>query len=261
MELVMITSNLVGGLGNYLFQIATTYSLALDYNDDILYDINKTVRVHGDIKSYVNNILRKINFTKEKIKIEKNYGEPFFHFKSVVYHKNLKLNGYYQSEKYFLHNRKNILDLFRVDDKNKSFIDEKYGEILKNETCSIHVRRGDYLKLPNHHPSCDLNYFKEGIKKMPENTVFLIFSDDIEWCKKYFNFNSKTHFIENNFDYIDMWLMSMCNHNITANSSFSWWGSWLNENPDKIVVMPKKWFGQSINHNTMDLYPNNTIKI
>ena len=130
-------------------------------------------------------------------------------------------------------------------------------EILKNEnTCSIHVRRGDYLNSPNHHPTQNMNYYMRAIKEMPKDSVFLIFSDDIKWCKENFpNLPEKFIFVEGNKDYEDLHLMTHCKNNIIANSTFSWWGAWLNSNSDKIVVAPKKWFGPALkNNDTKDLY-------
>ena len=90
--------------------------------------------------------------------------------------------------------------------------------------------------------------------------MFVIFSDDIEWCKKNLNI-SDSLYIENEKDYIEMYLMSLCRNNIISNSSFSWWGAWLNNYQSKIVIGPSKWFGNSINHNTGDILPENWIKL
>jgi hypothetical protein len=256
----MVTSNLMGGLGNYLFQIASAYSLALDNGDKIIFNINDSVIGHQPIKSYTNNILSKIKFIDHNLNVENNYHEPFFHYQKIPYKPNQKLHGYFQSEKYFIHNRKKILDLYSIDDESSKKIYEKYGEILTGETCSLHVRRGDYLKYPNHHPTCTLEYYKNSIKEFSKNTKFLIFSDDIEWCKDVFK-GENFIFIEGNKDYIDLWLMSLCKNNIIANSSFSWWGAWLNQNPNKKVIAPTNWFGNYLQHNTNDLYFINIIKI
>lgn len=253
----MVTSNLIGGLGNYMFQVASVYSLALDNNDSVVLDSQSSVTVHKHIDSYSNNILRNLTFGKPVV--VKSYTEPFFHYNRIPYSPNIGLNGYYQSEKYFTNNRDKILELFSIDDTSKEQINKKYGEILNLKTCSIHVRRGDYLRLPNHHPICSLNYYKEAMSHMLVDK-FLVFSDDIQWCKENF-IGDKFIFIEDNPDYIDMWLMSLCDNNIIANSSFSWWGAWLNKNPTKKIVAPNKWFGSAIRHNTKDLIPHTWIKI
>ena len=147
------------------------------------------------------------------------------------------------------------MSLFDIDEKSKKEIYEKYSEILNGETCSIHVRRGDYLGLNGHHPVCDLEYYNKSINLFDKNTKFLVFSDDIKWCQE--NFKGENFiFISGNRDFIDIWLMSLCQNNIIANSTFSWWGAWLNQNINKKVIAPSKWFGPlKINHNTQDLIP------
>lgn len=256
----MITSNLIGGLGNYMFQIASSYSLSLDKGVDNIFNINDNLKVHNHITTYVNNILRKVNFVESDLQIQNYYNEPFFHHQEIKYTPNLKLNGYFQSEKYFIHNKEKILELYCIDDFSKKEIEKKYGEILNKNTCSLHVRRGDYLGLINHHPPCSLSYYNQAINEFSNDTIFLVFSDDINWCKEVFT-GDNFIFIENNKDYIDLWLMSLCKNNIIANSSFSWWGAWLNKNENKKVVAPSKWFGNAISHNTNDLIPSEWKKI
>ena len=255
----MITSNLVGGLGNYLFQIAVTYSLSVDNNDELVYNIGDCRIIHGHISTYLNNIFRKIKFVDYVLPYV-TYEEPSFSYNQIEYKPNLKLNGYYQSEKYFLHNRGKILELFEVDGVTKKYIQEKYGDVLLKDICSLHVRRGDYIKLPNHHPVCGIDYYSQAVDVIGHK-CYLIFSDDIQWCKDNLDFIPNKVFIEGNSDYQDLYLMSLCNDNIIANSSFSWWGSWLNINPNKKVVSPKKWFGSAINHETKDLIPNTWIEL
>ncbi len=132
-----------------------------------------------------------------------------------------------------------------------------------DNTCSIHVRRGDYLNSPNHHPVQNMNYYMKAIKQMPKDSIFLIFSDDISWCKANFpDVPEKFIFVEGNADYEDLLLMSLCKNNIMCNSTFSWWGAWLNKNPNKKVIAPSVWFGPAYaNHNTEDLYCEGWIKI
>jgi hypothetical protein len=251
----MVTSNLLGGLGNYMFQMTTAYSVALDNGDDAIFNINEGVKVHQHLETYLDNILRNITFVEKPLPIKNSYSEPFFHYNPIPYTTDLKLNGYYQSEKYFKHNREKILNLYSVDESSLKYISNKYSNILDENTCSLHVRRGDYVGLVTHHPPCNMGYYTKALEEFPEDTKFLIFSDDIAWCKEVFD-GDQFHFIEGNTDYIDMWLMSMCKNNITANSSFSWWGAWLNQNQDKKVIVPNKWFGPAINHNTNDLIPD-----
>jgi len=256
----MISCYLQGGLGNYMFQIATTYSLSKDYGFDITFSTKNYLKKHNSINYYKNNVFRKLkfdlSFTQEFL-----YTEPEFSYKKISIRDNTKLNGYFQSEKYFLHNRNLIIDLFSATDNDLSYINNKYKDILNKKTCSIHVRRGDYLNLQNHHPICAIDYYKSAINIIGNDHTFLVFSDDIGWCKKNFKGNNFV-FIENEKDYIDIYLMSLCDNNIIANSTFSWWGAWLNKNKNKKIIIPRIWFGNAKNNlPTKDLYPDGWIKL
>ena len=253
----MIGVNLVGGLGNYLFQISAAYSFALDNNDDLVVDEKRSIKVHNGISNYKNNIFRNLNFGQPIL--DKVYSEPFFHYKEIPYQPSMQLSGYFQSEKYFVKNREKILELFSIDEYNQEIIDRKYNHINFTNSCSLHVRRGDYLKYSGIHPTCDLKYYQNSIDNIDSENI-LIFSDDLNWCKENLNFKNKNMiFIDGNPDYLDLWLMSLCENNICANSTFSWWGSWLNKNENKKVILPKKWFGESLQHNTKDLYFDKSI--
>tara|TARA_R100000951_G_scaffold112169_2_gene112108 strand:+ start:63 stop:830 length:768 start_codon:yes stop_codon:yes gene_type:complete len=255
----MVNSNLMGGLGNYLFQIASSLSLALDNRDTLIYDDSDVTVVHKPIETYKDNIFRNINFSKINYTVV-HYNEPNFHFDKIKYVPNIRLNGYFQSEKYFNHQRDKILEFFSPTTAIREKIKSKYPFIGKSNVCSIHVRRGDYLRLPYHHPVCSSMYYGEAINHMGGDNIFLVFSDDIEWCKTTFK-GSSFIFVENNTDFEDLYLMSMCDNNIIANSSFSWWGAWLNDNKNKKVVAPSVWFGPAIKNNTKDLIPENWIKL
>jgi hypothetical protein len=170
------------------------------------------------------------------------------------------LIGYFQSEKYFIDYRDELLELFKPTKEIDDYIEQKYGKILNRKTCSLHVRHGDYLQLSNHHPPCSIQYYIESIKKFDNNTLFIVFSDDISWCKSVFK-GDNFFFIEGEEDYIDLYIMSKCLDNIIANSSFSWWGSWLNPNKNKKIISPLKWFGVFDIKDQKDIIPNNWIKI
>lgn len=250
----MVSSSLMGRFGNVLFQISAGYSLSLKNNDEFILNLSEMEFSQHTVDLYLKTVLRKINFTDKLLSIENIHREPHFNFSDITYLPNMKIHGYFQSEKYFQKHKKEIKNLFEIDEETLSEIERKYSEILKKRTCSIHVRRGDYLGLQQYHPLCDMTYFKEAMSKMPKGTKFLIFSDDINWCKENF-VDDKFIFVEGNNEVTDLYLMSMCKHNIISNSSFSWWGAWLNKNKSKKVVAPKIWFGPSYsNMITDDLY-------
>ena len=246
----MIMSKLAGGLGNYLFQIAAGYTLAMRNYEDFAVDFSKATRVHKDINTYRDNILRKIKDNTSEC--ENTYIEPKFSYTEITYSKSLELKGYFQSEKYL--NRELILDLYSIDSKS-------YGRIFKeylpfDNVVSLHVRRGDYLDKIDRHPPTKLSYCKNAIDYFGSKYDFYVMSDDIDWCKENLK-GDNIRFIEGEPDYIDLWLMTLCEHNIITNSSFSWWGSWLNQNKDKTVIAPKKWFGKYKHLDSKDLYCDN----
>ena len=133
---------------------------------------------------------------------------------------------------------------------------------------SLHVRRGDYLSNPKSkaaHGTCSPEYYRAAIRHMAEVTkqpCFFVFSDDMDWVRQHLQIDYECQYIEHNSgteSYNDMRLMSLCRHHIIANSSFSWWGAWLNQRTDKIVIAPQQWF---MNDNvTQDLYPQGWVKL
>jgi hypothetical protein len=256
------TSKLMGGLGNYLFQISTTYAMSLKYNKKIILDKKDIITGHNPYVSYTDNIFKKLYFDE----LKNDYFiffEDGFHFNEIPYYGgNMKLVGYFQSEKYFKPYRNEILNLFDFPKIIKDKINSKYGKEINDNPCSIHVRRGDYIDLQNYHTVLPVSYYKKAIDIIGQDKNYLIFSDDYDWCVKNLNFIKNKTFIRGNTDYDDLYLMSICKDNIIANSSFSWWGAWLNNNQNKIIISPKDWFGPMNKHLiTDDLYCDLWIKI
>jgi hypothetical protein len=142
-----------------------------------------------------------------------------------------------------------LLDNFVVDKKISENSSKVAMQIFTaKNSCSLHIRRGDYIsdeKANNVHGTCGLEYYKKAIKHINsqfENVQYFIFSDDISWTKENLLIENAIYVHNNSIPHEDIYLMSLCNHNITANSSFSWWGAWLNKNQNKTVIAPKKWF-------------------
>ena len=260
-----VTVRLIGGLGNMMFQIACGHAYALKYNKKAYFTLNDSIVIHKNASAYSKNVLSNVELLPAKdIGANTTFNEIGFHYNEIPeFQGNVYINGYFQSEKYFKEYRKDILDLFSYPVEYVDSIVDKYKDLLSQNACSIHVRRGDYLNSPNHHPIQSMNYYMKAIKQMPKDSVFLIFSDDIAWCKANFpDLPEKFKFIEGNSDHEDLLLMSMCKNNIICNSSFSWWAAWLNNNPEKTVIIPSVWFGPAYAHyNTEDLYCENWIKI
>lgn len=263
-----VTITLQGGLGNYMFQIATAHAYGLKHNKKPVLTTGDSVVIHKPLDTYRENILSNVHFSDKKSGNFLSYNELGFHYNEIPkIEGSVLLNGYFQSEKYFNEFSSEIKQLFSYPENISNEILNKFIEngvySSHQNTCSIHVRRGDYLNSPNHHPAQNMNFYMKAIKKMPKDTIFFIFSDDIEWCKANFpDVPEKFVFVEGGKDYEDLKMMSLCKNNIICNSTFSWWAAWLNENPDKIVVVPDKWFGPAYaGYNTNDLYCENWIRI
>lgn len=242
----------MGHLGNQLFQIAACVGVAEKNND-------KAVFSNWKYTDYFNG-----PFNFDELIVNKTYFETKFGYNEIKYNPNLNLDGYFQSEKYFKHCSDKILQMFSF--KNENQLRNKWDNFLNKNTCSIHIRRGDYLLYPNDHPQQILEYYINAIKiieKKHDIDYYLVFSDDINWCKENFK-SDKYIFIEGQYNTEDLSLMSYCDHNIICNSSFSWWGSWLNKNEDKMIIAPKKWFGDNKHRNGIfekDIYTNKMIVI
>jgi hypothetical protein len=174
------------------------------------------------------------------------------------------LNGYWQSEAYFSDIRAQILDDFQFIDPPDSANEDMASCIRESTAVSLHVRRGDYVT-NQRHGTKPIDYYASALGMMSARVCephFFVFSDDPSWCKQNLHIDYPTIYVDhNNADtgYKDLGLMSQCQHHIIANSSFSWWGAWLNRNPDKIVVAPEQWFADP-SIDTDDLYPADWIK-
>lgn len=256
-----VSSHLQGGLGNYLFQISAAYGVSIRDNKELKIDISDIAIVHSPLELYSNNIFRNITFGEivNFESIHSSLHSPISYLNIPIVNGNLKLDGYYQNEKYFKQYQNEILNLFKIDESTKNYLTEKYSDIPFDNTCSIHVRRGNYVERQDFHPLQSVDYYKQAISIIGENTLFLIFSDDIEWCESNLSFIKNKIFISGNLDYQDLYLMSMCNHNIIANSSFSWWGAWLNNNNDKKIIYPSFWFNNG--PDSSEIGGENWIKI
>lgn len=256
----MICSVLDGRLGNILFQIAAGASFAKQLNVpfSVYVDWNDP-KYAAYVSQYKKTILRKIYFVEELPQNQVLYVEPFFHYQNLPQVSNLLLKGYFQSEKYF--DRELVRELFTMDEDMKLYIEHKYGDILKKNPVSVHVRRGDYLRLKLLYTICTERYYKQAMLFFPTNTDFLIVSDDIDWCKQHFK-GEHFFFSENESPLTDLYLQSCCRHHIIGNSTFAWWGAWLNPYPDKRVICPDPWFQILLrNNNTKDLLPEGWIKL
>lgn len=245
------------GIGNQLFCVTTALGYAYD-NDATPYF--PQIRTDSLINIYKDTFYKNMNIGRSGAFSTGFYNEPSFSYDQIKPLKgNIKISGYFQSYKYFDDHRDKILKDLNIENI-KDLLEKKYGN--HSDYISLHVRRGDYLKLSDYHHNLDIEYYKSATKHFDENSKYLVFSNDIKWCKDNFLFLNNVEFCENKEDWEDMILMSLCGHNIIANSSFSWWGAWFNTNQDKKVIAPRKWFGPLYsNKDTKDLIPPDWIII
>jgi hypothetical protein len=254
-----ISARILGRLGNQMFEVATAYSLALDYNTNIQFSLENGIynSINGESAPptrYRNNIFRHLKFV-DKLENYDTWKEKSYEYEQITYDfsKNLLINGYFQNERYFKHNRDLILDLYKPTEDITNYITEKYGHLL-TKSVSVHIRRGDRTKFTNYMPICNVDYYKKSLLQFPDIENIIILTDDKEWTKRVF-VDKKFHIIDNEPDYIDLYIMTMCENNIIANSTFSWWGAWLNRNKNKTVIAPKHWYNDDIEYNINELIP------
>lgn len=261
-----------GGLGNQMFQWALARMIQvttdMDVRLDMSYFSNSYARPYQlDIfkiePNFVEDFWTKLKLAfiwkfRAFLRWERVFGYTVFSEKQFNFDRNIHrikpntyIEGFFQSELYF----KCIEGTLREDFKFATLPDENNRKVLNmissGVSVSLHIRRGDYVNKKRYkdlYAECSLNYYLKAVqyfeKKYPSFTVF-VFSDDIEWVRKNLRLPCKSVYVAHNKgkdSFEDLRLMSSCTHNIIANSTFSWWGAWLNSNPDKIVIAPKKWF-------------------
>lgn len=294
----MIQVQLSGGLGNQMFQYAFGKHLAINTQSELILDLAyiqsklpfkkfstpmqyelDIFNLNVDCKTlyFSNGItypLAKLEYylkTKRNTNKNNTLIESGMQFNADYLEKDepLFIQGNFQSELYFKDIESDIREDFEfihpLEEQNQQIL----NQIKSSNSISIHIRRGDYLSIKNNASkfrALELDYYKNAmsiLENKMENITYFVFSDDINWVKENFKTHAETIFINHNkgkLSYIDMQLMSNCQHNIIANSTFSWWAAWLNANKNKIVVAPKTWFLiDELNQN--DIVPTSWISL
>ena len=255
-----ITSRLQGRTGNMMFQIAHGFAKSLEYNRQFIAPSHESSSGHLE-----KTLFRKIDFNITHTPsgdISKHTSLPFHYvdIEEPPYDIPTVYIGWFQSEKYFKKYTDVIRDLFSptLEFINRAKIDFPF---LGNSIVgSINVRRGDYLTQPTRHPVVSIDYINEAYKHLPKCDYILVLSDDILWCKENIKIENAI-FVDNYLDCDGLWLLSLCNHYIISNSTFSWWGSYLSRSITKTIIAPDTWFGPDIREITDDLYGEDWIKI
>jgi hypothetical protein len=269
----MIIINLKGGAGNQLFQYALGRHLALKNNDALKLEIegldraNKVGDIYRQFALDVFNIKKEIATAEEVKSLKYPYGilskgwrwfsfhilkktHTLFEPSALNWTGDIFLDGFWQSSKYFEDIRNTLLEEFTLTAPFSPEASTFATKISENTAVSIHVRRGDYAtnaRVLKEFGVCSTEYYKkamEHIETTVDSPTYFVFSDDIEWVKENLPVGEGAIFVTGKDikDTEEMMLMSQCQHNIIANSSFSWWGAWLNQNNNKIVVAPTPWF-------------------
>ena len=286
----MIIVKLKGGLGNQLFQYACAKHLAEQNNDVLKLDlgwyrggvaVGDTARTYGLDKFAISaqgaseDEIRSVGGRPSALKrlIKKVVGKlrpinSYLFDQSVLGQKeNVHLEGFFQSERYFKEIESIIRNEFQLKGEMGDAARVVLQDIEQTNAVAIHVRRGDYVNNKNanaFHGVCSQEYYHQAIEliaKRIDSPKYFVFSDDIEWVKDHIEIPNAVFVSQKDIaDYEELILMSKCKHNIIANSSFSWWGAWLNAKPNKIVIAPKQWVSDA-RVNTADAVPESWIRI
>jgi hypothetical protein len=262
----MITYNKIGlngRFGNQMFQYATLYSIAKTkkYNFGVPYS-NRNENEYQDfcLPDCFPNLS-----AKDSSSVRPRYTamERNFEYNPGIFgvQDNTDIVGYFQSEKYFVDYKNDLLKEFEFNEEIKKAAND-IRSLSKKEAISVHLRLGDYVHQQQNHPVCTIDYYVEALNQLPDDLMVFAFSDDNEKAKDLFtSLGRKVVIADTQNKFIDMCTMTMCEYHVIANSSFSWWGAWLS--PMKKVYAPARWFGSSPNvpKNWSDIYCKDWIVI
>ena len=248
------------GLGNRLFQFASAYGISKDRDVDFkLYNSLCRHNSHSTDINYNRFFGKFYDETKGRLKNPVWIKEPEFKINKFFIPKldrDVVLKGYFQTDRYFNKYRDNILNVIVPTDEEVKYIIDKFGDL--KDTMFIHVRMGDYLNDSMHFINFN-EYYRRCIDSC-DDTDFIVLTDDKSKCIELYPFLDKYQFALES-EIISLFLMSLCNKGgICANSSFSWWGAWLNKNPEKKVFMPSLWFNDK-RYTNEDIYFDNVTVI
>jgi len=242
-NLNLISCNLMGGLGNQLFEAAHALAQGWKHNRYVLFIPKSWTPGQGrGAENYVSNVFRKLRFTDNLDGFTRVTEGPFEYSEVHPVEGHTVFDGYFQSTKNWFGFDDSIREIFQPQ---RELIDEfylKYPQLGEENTLSLHVRRSEYLQYPEIHPTITKEYIEKALEIIGSYSTVFVFSDDHQWVKDNLDFPSVV-FVNETEDWKELYLMSLCKNHIMSNSTFSWWGSFLNKNVNKKIVAPSTWFG------------------
>ena len=251
------------GLGNKLFKIAAAISLAKKNNSKAVFpDL-----AHSNHKYFKETIFRKLDDNNgDSSFITNNFTWYRSGYVEIPFREGLNLKGDFQSWRFFKNMNDEIKDVFSIPSSIKDEImQSEYSHVLAKKTVGLHIRRGDYVDNKDQYNVIDVDYIDKALSYFNLDHTCVVFSDDIPWCKKNVKSDHKIVFVENKSEIFDVYLMTLLDNVITSNSTFSWWGAYLNANKDKLVITPRHWYNEKLKkqgyHADSDLLPNNWVKL
>ena len=288
----MIIVKLIGGLGNQMFQYAAGRALAQKHGVPLALDLSElnkdangaytqrgfaldafsvnavnasNVQVAPFLKFQSHQWLRIAQRYMPSLFPNVYFAESGSHYQNAFQNlgPNTYLNGYWQSEKYFENIRQLLINDFKLTQVMPDDVLWWHNKVASLNSVAMHVRRGDYVHLPTakaFHGVCSVQYYKNAFQKLQEGEneiAVFVFSDDIGWCRQNLNFTDNIQFVSHkSIAAWDLHLMSVCKHQVIANSSFSWWAAWLNQHTNKRVYVPEYWFN-NIRTKAIDILAQN----
>lgn len=243
-----ITAATLGGLGNVLFQVATTSAVAWDHDADAYFpQLGEKPSLYSHVFSRC-KIIPPSNATS----IVCSEGE------TIEFQPGMKLSGYFQEERYFSHHREKLIELFAPTPTDVKYIARKYGNLLSQpDTVGVQIR---YYRreVVDGFPQYGKQYLAKALAQFPSFSTFIVSTDNIQFARDQMpDWVTNVHYLEGEKDYIDFYILTLCKHNLITNSSFGWWAAWLNQNPNKRVVCPAYWTGFANDR----IFPKDWIRI
>lgn len=242
----------MGRMGNMLFELASAYGIAKKSGRKLVLPCWPYEKY---FKGRVEIVERKI---EEKTEIKEqgfSYCGEYFQARLKGPQPHYNISGYLQSERFFEHCIQDVKEFFTWETSEFERVYEKYFSLINKQCTAVHVRRGDYVGHEGY-INLPLDYYKSSLNILKDRGDVLVFSDDIGWCIKNMQLLSKNiHFIQGNSPIEDLYLMSLCNNCVIANSSFSWWGAWLGEGKGEIIHPGVMFKGSMKDYNIKDYYP------